>query len=334
MAFESLPLSSLEMLPPDIEPFRRGNTGIEFVTTFDSGEAGPHVMINALTHGNEICGAHALVFLFRHDVRPTRGKLSLCFANVEAFARFDPADPFASRYVDEDFNRLWESEVLQSKRQSHELSRARKLAHLVSQADFLLDIHSMHLPSPPLLMCGLRDKSIAMARAMGHPAHLVRDEGHKAGKRMRDFAAFDDPASPKTAMLVECGQHWERASVTVAIESALRFMDFCGIADQAFLASHLKLTQPSPQVLIEVSVPVTIKTDRFRFVENYQGLEVIQEANTLIGYDGEEEVRTPFADCVLVMPGRHLSPGLSAVRLGRVVKAPSDNNSGDLTTSR
>ena len=329
MAFDLRPLSSLEVLPPDIEPFRRGNTGIEFVTTFDSGKPGPHVMINALTHGNELCGAHALVFLLRHDFRPINGKLTLSFANVEAFKRFDPADPFASRYVDEDFNRLWEREVLHSNRQSLELSRARQLEPLVTQADFLLDIHSMHLSSPPLLMCGLQDKSIIMARGMGHPAHLVRDWGHQSGKRMRDFDSFDDPASKKTAMLVECGQHWERATVTVAIESALKFLGFCGIADPAFLASHIKVDHPKPQVLIDVSGPVTIKTDNFRFVESYQGLEVIQQANTLIGYDGEEEVRTPFDDCVLIMPGRHLSAGLSAVRLGRVVKAPPETDFGD-----
>ncbi len=46
---------------------------------------------------------------------------------------------------------------------------------------------------------------------------------------------------------------------------------------------------------------------------------MIEKANTLIGYDGEEEVRTPFDRCVLVMPGRHLAQGLSAVRLGRYV---------------
>ena len=50
----------VELRAPDIESYRKGNTGVEFVTTFDSGKPGPHVMINAVTHGNEICGAIAL----------------------------------------------------------------------------------------------------------------------------------------------------------------------------------------------------------------------------------------------------------------------------------
>lgn len=313
----SLPNYKIEILPPDISPYRKGNTGLDFVTTFDSGRPGPKVMVNALTHGNELCGAHALDFFFRRDLRPTRGSLTLSMANVAAFNRFDPADPFASRYVDEDFNRLWHPAVLKSTRESLELSRARELAPLVLEADFLLDIHSMHLDSPPLLMCGMRDKSVAMGRSMAYPKTLVRDRGHDGGKRMRDFGEFDDPSSPKAAMLVECGQHWERNSVAVAIETTLRFLDYCGVIDPAFMETHLKVARPLRQKLIDVSDPITIKTNNFRFLEKFQGLEVIREANTLIGYDGKEEIRTPFDNCVLVMPGRHLAPGLSAVRLGK-----------------
>lgn len=313
----SLQNFKIEILPPDISPYQKGNRGLDFVTTFDSGLPGPNVMVNALTHGNELCGAIALDFFFRRDLRPTKGKLTLSMANVEAFNRFDPADPFASRYVDEDFNRVWEPSVLESTRESLELSRARELAPLVLEADFLLDIHSMHLDSPPLLMCGMQDKSVAMGRTMGFPQTLVRDRGHEGGKRMRDFGDFDDPSSPKAAMLVECGQHWERASVTVAIETTLRFLETCGVIDPAFLAAHLKVAKPQPQKLIDVNEPVTIKTNNFRFLENFQGLEVIREANTLIGYDGNEEIRTPFDNCVLIMPGRNLTPGLSAVRLGK-----------------
>ena len=313
----SLPNLKIEILPPDISPYRKGNTGIDFVTTFDSGLSGPNVMVNALTHGNELCGAHALDFFFRRDLRPTRGRLTLSMANVAAFNHFNPADPFASRYVDEDFNRVWEPKVLESTRDSLELSRARELAPLVLDADFLLDIHSMHLDSPPLLMCGMQDKSVAMGRTMAYPKTLVRDRGHDGGKRMRDFLDFDDSSSPRVAMLVECGQHWERTSVTVAIETTLRFLDFCGVIDPAFMETHRKVARPLRQNLIDVSDPITIKTTNFRFLENFQGLEVIRKSNTLIGYDGNEEIRTPFDNCVLVMPGRTLSPGLSAVRLGR-----------------
>ena len=49
--------------------------------------------------------------------------------------------PIASRFVDEDFNRLWAPATLDGPRQSTELARARILRPIVDAADFLLDIH-------------------------------------------------------------------------------------------------------------------------------------------------------------------------------------------------
>ncbi len=82
---------AIELTPPDITPYRAGNLGIDYITCFESGQPGPHVMISALVHGNEICGAIALDFLFRSGLRPRRGRLSLGFMNVAAFQAFDPA---------------------------------------------------------------------------------------------------------------------------------------------------------------------------------------------------------------------------------------------------
>ena len=47
----------IETKAPDITPYRKGNTGVDYVTTLDSGRDGPHVLVVAVTHGNEICGA-------------------------------------------------------------------------------------------------------------------------------------------------------------------------------------------------------------------------------------------------------------------------------------
>ena len=43
-------------------------------------------------------------------------------------------------------------------------------------------------------------------------------------------------------------------------------------------------------------------------------------AGTVIAYDGTRPIRTPYDDCVLIMPSRRLAPGLTAVRLGRFVE--------------
>ena len=55
----------IEISPPDIAPYKTGNTGVDYVHVLDSGKPGPNVMVQALTHGNEFCGAIGLDFLFK-----------------------------------------------------------------------------------------------------------------------------------------------------------------------------------------------------------------------------------------------------------------------------
>ena len=290
----------------------------DYVTTFTAAEAGPHVMIAAVVHGNEVCGAITLDWLMKLNVRPRKGRLTLGFMNVAAYARFDPKDPLPSRFVDEDFNRLWDAETLDGPRQSAELTRARQVRPVIDTVDRLLDIHSMQHATGALMLAGPLDKGRRLAEGVGVPELVVMDEGHAAGRRMRDYAGFRDPAGPKDALLVECGQHWEPSSETVAKETALRFLLYTGVVDRDFAGPHLG-AEPPRQKIVEVTHPVTIKTDRFRFAADYRGLEVIAKAGTVLGYDGDEAVATPHDDCVLIMPSRRLNKGGTAVRLGRFV---------------
>jgi hypothetical protein len=64
---------------------------------------------------------------------------------------------------------------------------------------------------------------------------------------------------------------------------------------------------------------VTISGDQFDFVEDFHGLEVLPKKGSVIGRDDGKEVRTPYDNCVLIMPSRRLVKGQTAVRLGRFV---------------
>jgi predicted deacylase len=315
------PSYAVELIPPDIEPYRAGNTGVDYVTRFDSGVAGPDVLVTALTHGNEICGAIALDRLFRSGLRPRRGALTLAFDNVAAYHTFDRRMPVASRYVDEDFNRLWHPATLDGPRQSAELARARELRPFVDAADYLLDIHSMQYATAPLMLAGLLDRSVDLAMQTGIPELIVRDAGHAAGPRMRDYAGFADPAAAKTALLIEAGQHWQRDAAEVATAVMFRFLAALGLIerDEAAPVAGPHFADRPRQRVIEVTEAVTIAGDRFEFAGDYRGLEVLTPKGTLIGRDGGREVRTPYDDCVLIMPSRRLVRGQTAVRLGRFI---------------
>ena len=308
----------LDLLPIDIQGYRAGNIGVDYVHKFDSGQPGPNVLINALTHGNEVCGAHALAVLLENDIRPNRGSLTLSFANVAAYHAFDHDNPMASRYVDEDFNRLWSDDILDGGRQSAELTRAREIRDVVAAADYLLDIHSMHLPGPALMLCGEADKGRRLAFAMGVPEHVVADPGHAAGPRMRDYDQFVKTDSARTALLIECGQHWAMGARQTAIHAAFHFLDALGLIDRAVAAPYMMENPPS-QRLIEVVGPITIQTKDFSFIENYTGLEVIAKAGSVIGHDGAQPIVTPHDNCVLIMPTHRPRLGQTAVRLGRFI---------------
>jgi predicted deacylase len=193
-AFDAYPV---EVEFPDIGPYAESNTGIAYLHTFDSGLPGPHVMINALTHGNEVCGAITVAGLLDHGLRPRRGRLTLSFANVDAYARFDAAKPDASRFVDQDFNRVWTSAVLDDvSRDSSELRRARAMRPVIDTVDLLLDLHSMHEKSRPLIVSGPLDKGIALSRAIGArpTSSSMRPSGRPADARLRGFWRSGQPA--------------------------------------------------------------------------------------------------------------------------------------------
>jgi len=308
----------VEITPPDIRPYRQGGAGVDFVHVLDSGRPGPNVMIQALTHGNELCGAIALDYLLKEKFMPRQGRLTLTFANVAAFERFDFDDPDRSRYIDEDFNRVWADEALDGPRDSIELRRARELRAFVDAADFVLDIHSMHEPCRPIMVCAKSEKSAAFARRLGVPGDLLIDTGHPAGLRMIERGGFGHPASPKTAVLIECGQHWEKGAAEVAIDTMLRFLRVTGAADAAWVEPRLRLELPARQRVVRVTEPVVAKSMAFRFARPFAGLEVIPEAGTVVASDGGAVWKTPYDDCVMVMPSvKHLKPGTTMVRLGR-----------------
>src|SRR4051794_22998718 len=54
------PSAAIEVRFPDIERWASGNTGIPYVWSYAAEAPGPHTLVQALTHGNEVCGAIAL----------------------------------------------------------------------------------------------------------------------------------------------------------------------------------------------------------------------------------------------------------------------------------
>jgi hypothetical protein len=64
---------------------------------------------------------------------------------------------------------------------------------------------------------------------------------------------------------------------------------------------------------------ITAATGGFAFVQPWRGGDIVPRRNTLIALDGSSEIRTPFDNCLLVMPTLRTSRGHTAVRLARLL---------------
>jgi len=309
----------IEFAFPDIARWQAGSDGARYIHVRKAAASAPTVMVNALTHGNEVSGAIAVDHLLAAGIGPRRGTLILSFANVDAYASFDPAAPFKSRMVDEDFNRVWGR--LGQPATTVETRRAEEMRPFVDRTDLLLDLHSMHDDGVPLMLSGPLDKGVAFARRLGAPVDIVRDAGHAAGMRMRDYGGFGDAASPKNALLIETGQHWRASSVTVAKDIVARFLVETGVVDAADVPAGWRQPAPAAQRVVEVTHAIATRTGDFRATRIFEGQEVVARAGTVLGHDDGEPVKTPYDNCVLVMPSanRPLRPGVTVVRLGRFV---------------
>ena len=307
----------IEFAFPELRKWEKG--AAPYIHVFESGKAGPTVMVAALTHGNEVSGAVVVDALLERGLRPRTGTLIFSFNNIEAYLSFDAKTPFKSRMVDEDFNRTWGR--LDQPAITVETRRAQVVKPFVERADYLLDLHSMHDDGVPLMLAGPLAKGVALARKVGTPVDIIADAGHAAGMRMRDFGGFGDPRSPKNALLIETGQHWRAASVVVAKDVTARFLAETGIVEAADLPSGWKQPSPPRQRVVEVTHAVATKRGNFKPVRKFEGQEVVAKAGTVLGHDEGEAITTPYDNCVLVMPSsnRPLRPGVTVVRLGRLV---------------
>ncbi len=316
-----------EIGPPDLTPWLVGNTGTPGVWRWESGEPGRHVMVSALVHGNELCGAWAARDLLAGGIRPRRGTLTVALANLDAFARFDPERPHVSRYVDADLNRLWGDMPWRSDgtKPGSEHGRALQLQPHVEASDWLLDLHSMHEPGPPLALTGPLSHHATQAATLGIGAFRVADAGHKAGVRLRDHGRYGRAdARDAFALLLECGYHGARESVDVARDALARFLLSSGVLDEADVPRGWRQAREGTGAggtLLVVTDAVTVAPGSVpAFVRPWKSGDLIAKAGTLIGWNAAVPVTTPHDNCILVMPTLlHARPGATLVRFARAM---------------
>jgi predicted deacylase len=321
-ADDAAALPRFELPRPDLSHWRAGNTGVEGVWRFEGAAPGREMLVTALVHGNELCGAWALHEALHAGLRPRRGALTLAFVNLAAFDHFDAGQSDAARFVDHDLNRLWGEMPWRAASQlpSVEQQRVLELMPFVERSQWLLDLHSMHEPGPPLGLVGPLPHHTQHALRLGAPALLVSDAGHRAGCRLRDHGAYGDAAAAEHfSLLVECGWHGALSSKAVALHMLARFLVSGGCVNAADVPAAWFDVGTRRQSIVRVTDAVTVaEGPPPRFARPWACGETIEAAGTLLGWNGGEPFHTPHERCVLIMPTLvHATPGATLMRLGR-----------------
>ena len=126
------------------------------------------------------------------------------------------------------------------------------------------------------------------------------------------FGRADGDGGRGTALVVECGQHFLRASGEVAVSAAQAFLAHFGLIEQPPVVAA-----PAPNRFELLHIHV-VKTTDFSFVRPCIGFEVFAK-DELIATDGELEVRAPCDECTVLMPARTAIVGREGVYLARPI---------------
>ena len=104
----------------------------------------------------------------------------------------------------------------------------------------------------------------------------------------------------------------------MAVDTLFRFLAATGAVNASICRNHTRLAPPAVQRVVRVTEPVVARSKDLKFPYLFKGLEVIPQAGTVVATDGDTIWKTPYDDCVMVMPSlAHVKPGNTVLRLGR-----------------
>src|SRR3546814_16560284 len=105
----------------------------------------------------------------------------------------------------------------------------------------------------PVTLCYGLPKERELARRVGYPAAVACGPVFAPGRRIIEYAPFNDPDNGRSALLVECGQHWARSAGEVALDPALSFLKALAVIDHTLAESHLPVRQPPRPRTVDVA---------------------------------------------------------------------------------
>lgn len=274
---------------------------------FEATQPGPALLFFGAIHGNEICGPQAIRCIIKEI---QSGKVIL----QKGSATFVPvANPLAYvrrvRYVKENLNRRFR---ITKNPRSTEARFANILCRLVERCDVLLDLHSITANGKPFIYLDFPTaNNRAFARALGPELAVLGwpELYKKLGSKHRSYETTTYAAGQgKDCLLIECGQHDDPASVTVATNAILNAL------------RHYEIIKGKPERRRFCRMKMTAGFFRHhkkdRFARNWKHLDHVKKGESLILNANGTTIKAPYDACI-VMPKHNARTGEDWLYLGR-----------------
>lgn len=275
------------------------------VFEFSAPTAGPTVAVSILMHGDETCGLAVLKAASDQKFALLRGRLRIIVMNRAAYeSARGPA-----RHLGNDMNRCWSGRALME--DADEARRIEAVLPFLSEADAILDIHSMPAQDTPfLLVSETRPRSVALAAKLGAvvPRVVVA-----LPPNLRGTALFETSLLPqdKPIVVVECGQHEAVHSPELALATFLRFLSIHGM-----VAPPDALRETSVE-FYQTSCEIKLEQGPLKLARPMLGFDPVNAGETY-GWDGSRPLIAE-EDCRVLLTRPAKKPGDEALTLVRPI---------------
>lgn len=264
---------------------------------YDSGHAGPHLLITGGIHGNEVCGPKAIEWFmqaFDHDlIKITSGRVTVIpICNPKAYAE-------NTRQYERNLNRYF---YPKTDAHYYEDYLQNALAPYFDAADILLDLHSYNAGGDPFIFVNRQDeKEIAFASALGpHRFMCGFSNGYEDKSEAMGTREYIQ-SKGGYGVTIECGGHADPKSVDVAkaaILGGLNFLNMVRINDK------LKPMIPNPRPETDIQWLQIVQTYRKECEGRFHNLsqfQAVKKGDILITFENGKTVTAPF-DSIIVFP--------------------------------
>lgn len=287
-----------------------------------AGEPGPHLLVLGAVHGNETCGATAILRFLgevekgQHNL--TRGRATFVpVCNPRAYAE-------GLRFVERNLNRFL---VPQAKPDSYEARLGNILCPLIERCDALLDLHSYPNGSLPFAFVGAPNEAErAFARSLGvatlltgwEDAYRTTGRAAAAPKDADESVGTEEYARRcgKIASLLECGDHADPKAPDVAYAAILGALVHFGM-------TAAPTTAPSPPARHLATIErVFYRDGPGSLTRDWRNLDPVRAGELIAQLNNGQELRAP-KDGVLLLPDRHAGDGQEWFYTGKTELMPS-----------